>query len=295
VGGVRRRPIVVVLGGGDLPGAEVLLVWRAQPSVLAAAWPKADGLRWVHTATAASLSAEAIPDGVVITNSRGLFDEPIAEYVLGLILAFAKDLPGRMRLQQARAWQHRETERVAGKSVLIAGTGTIGRAIGRSLRAAGLRVTGVGRVGRTGDPDLGDVLPMDRWVDGLRQADYVVLAAQLTADTREMLDGRALAAMKPTARVINVGRAGLIVLDDLVRALRGGKLAGAALDVFGDEQLDETSPLWELPNALISPHMSGQVVGWRDELVALFVDNLVRYVNGRDLRNLVERRSRPTG
>jgi phosphoglycerate dehydrogenase-like enzyme len=317
---LRRRPIVAVLGGPDLPqsiraaeehavlrhttedlladalpGAEVLFVWRARPAALATVWPKAEGLRWVHTATAASLATETIPDEVLITNSRGLFDQPIAEYVLGLVLAFAKDLPGRMRLQQAKTWQHRETERITGRRVLIAGTGTISRAIGRTLRAAGLTVTGVGRVGRAEDTDLGEVLPMDRWVDGLRQADYVVLAAPLTAETRGMLDGRALAAMKPTARVINVGRAGLIVLDDLVRALRGGKLAGAALDVFADEQLEESSPLWELPGVLISPHMSGQVVGWRDELITLFLDNLVRYVHGRPLRNVVERRPRPAG
>src|SRR5439155_1847993 len=101
-----------------------------------------------------------------------------------------------------------------------------------------------GRVGRTGDPDFGEVLPMDRWVDGLRFADYVVLAAPLTGDTRGMVDGRALATMKPTARLINVGRGGLIVLDDLVRALREGAIAGAALDVFADEQLEGDSPLW---------------------------------------------------
>ncbi|MCA1835552.1 MAG: D-2-hydroxyacid dehydrogenase [Actinobacteria bacterium] len=314
----RSRPVVVVLGGADLPSsiqriteyaflsiatgdrladelpeADVLLIWRSNPRALAAAWPKADRLRWIHTASAGTgglPSAEMIGRDVLLTSSRGLFDEPIAEYVLGLVLAFAKDLASRVRLQANREWRHRETERVSGRTALVAGTGTIGRAIARKLRAAGMAVTGVGRVGRSEDADFGDVLPMDRWLDGLRFADYVVLAAPLTPDTRGMVDGRALAAMKPTARLINVGRAGLIVLDDLIRALRGGTISGAALDVFADEQLDEGSPLWGMPQVLLSPHMSGQVAGWREELVALFVDNLTRYVEGRELRNVVDRK-----
>jgi len=276
----------------ELPGADVLFVWGQRAGALASAWPKADALRWVHVASAGAgqvLPAEGIAGDTVVTTSRGLFDEPIAEYVLGLVLAFAKDLPGRIRLQETRAWQHRETERVTGKHTLVVGTGTIARAIARKLAGAGLLVAGVGRLGRPGDPDFGLVLPMDRFVEGLRQADYLVLAAPLRPDTRGLLDANALAAMRPTARVINVGRAGLLVPDALVAALQQGRLAGAALDVFPDERLDEESPLWSAPNVLISPHMSGQVVGWRDELVALFLDNLNRYVEGRPLRNVVTR------
>lgn len=276
----------------ELPGAEVLLIWNLTPTAVVRAWPKADALRWVHVASAGvdrAISAEALASEVTLTSSRGLFDQPIAEYVLGLVLAFAKDLAGRLRLQGSRDWQRLETERVAGKHALVAGTGSIGRAIGRTLTAAGLRVTGIGRVGRSTDPDLGEVLPLDRLTEAVRQTDYLVLAAPLTDDTRGMVDARVLAAMKPTARVINVGRTGLVVLDDLVRTLRNGRIAGVALDVFPDERLDPASPLWEQPTVLISPHMSGQVVGWREDLSALFLDNLTRYVEGRDLRNRVDR------
>ncbi len=274
----------------ELPGAEVLLVWNLRGAAVAKAWPKADALRWVHVASASveALGSVEVPPEIVVTSSRGLFDQPIAEYVLGLVLAFAKDLPGRLRLQDTRGWERLETERVTGKHVLVAGTGSIGRAIGRQLTAAGLRVTGIGRVGRSTDPDLGQVLPLDRLVEALRSTDYLVLATPVTKDTRGMLDGRALAAMRSTARVINVGRAGLLVVDDLVRTLRNGRIAGVALDVFPDERLPEDSPLWELPNVLISPHMSGQVVSWREDLVALFVDNLGRFVEGRALRNVVD-------
>lgn len=279
----------------ELPGADVLFVWGQRASAVGKAWPKADALRWVHVTSAGAgqvLPPEVVNSDTIVTTSRGLFDEPIAEYVLGLVLAFAKDLPGRIRLQASRAWQHRETERVTGKSALIVGTGSIARAIGRRLAAAGMPVAGVGRLGRPGDPDFGLVLPMDRFAESLGQADYLVLAAPLTPDTRGLVDAAALARMRPTARVLNVSRAGLLVRDDLVKALVERRIAGAALDIFPDERLPPDSPLWTAPNVLISPHMSGQVVGWRDELVGLFADNLVRYVEGRPLRNMV---SRPAG
>jgi len=275
-----------------LPGADVLFVWDFRSRGLATAWPKAESLRWVHAGTAGVnhvLTDEVITSDVVVTNSRGVFDEPMAEYVLALALAFAKDLPTTLGLQRERRWRHRETERLGGRHALVAGTGPIGRAIGRKLTAAGMTVTGVGRRARATDPDLGSVLPMERLADGLAEADYVVLAAPLTDATRGMVDAAALAAMKPTARLINVGRGPLVVQDDLVEALATGRIAGAALDVFADEPLPESSPLWTMPNVIVSPHMSGDVVGWRSELVALFHDNLTRYLDGRPLRNVVDK------
>jgi phosphoglycerate dehydrogenase-like enzyme len=130
---------------------------------------------------------------------------------------------------------------------------------------------------------------MDRLADGLAEADYVVLAAPLTEQTRGMIDTAALSVMKPTARLINVGRGPLVVQDDLVEALAAGRIAGAALDVFAAEPLPESSPLWTMENVIVSPHMSGDVVGWRSELVALFQDNLTRYLDGRPLRNVVDK------
>jgi phosphoglycerate dehydrogenase-like enzyme len=275
-----------------LPGADVLLVWDFRSHALADAWPAAESLRWVHASSAGVnhvLSAPLVASDVVVTNSRGVFDAPMAEYVLALVLAMAKDVPGTLRLQRERRWQHRETERLGGTHALVAGTGPIGRAIGRMLTAAGMTVTGVGRQARDADPDLGTVLPMDRLAEGLARADYVVLAAPLTDATRHMIDAAALAAMKPTARLVNVGRGPLVAQDDLVEALTAGRIAGAALDVFADEPLPASSPLWAMENVIVSPHMSGDVVGWRSELVALFHDNLTRYLDGRPLRNIVDK------
>ncbi|RCV54005.1 D-2-hydroxyacid dehydrogenase [Marinitenerispora sediminis] len=290
-----------------LPGAHALFVWDLFSEAVTAAWSKADALRWVHAATAGVdnlMFPALVGSDVVVTNSRGVFDEPIAEYVLGAVLAFAKDLPTTLDLQRRRVWRHRETERVGGRHALVVGTGPIGRAIARRLAAVGMSVEGAGRTARRADPDFGTVVAAERLPTGpataepaadsfaaaLGRADYVVLAAPLTDDTRGLADAALLARMRPTARLVNVGRGQLVVERDLVAALRAGRLAGAALDVFETEPLAEDSPLWELPGVLVSPHMSGDVVGWRDELVELFADNLRRFADGRELRNVVDKR-----
>jgi phosphoglycerate dehydrogenase-like enzyme len=276
-----------------LPGAEVLFLWDFRSDAVAAAWPHADALRWVHIASAGVdrlLFPGLVESDVVVTNSRGVFDEPIAEYVLGLILCFAKDLHTTVRLQDRREWRHRDAERIGGARVLVVGTGPIGRAIGRRLSAVGMAVSGIGRSGRTSDPDLGDIRPFGELASELGDADYVVLAAPLTDLTRDMIDAAALARMRPSARLINVGRGGLVVEKALVDALSEGRIAGAALDVFATEPLPESSPLWTLPNVLISPHMAGDTVGWHDELAELFLDNLGRYRDGRPLVNVVDKK-----
>ncbi len=275
-----------------LPGADVLLVWDFVSDAVHAAWHAADSLRWVHTASA-GVDRVAFPEllasDVVLTNSRGVFDVPMAEYVLGTVLAFAKDLPATLALQVRREWRHRETERVAGRTAVVVGSGPIGRAIGRQLSAVGVHVELVGRTERGGDQEFGTVHAAEAFTGLLPRADYLVLAAPLTGQTRGMVDAAALAALRPGARIVNVGRGALIVTDDLVDALRSGHVAGAALDVFEVEPLSPDSPLWELPGVIVSPHMSGDVVGWRDELAALFADNLARYRSGRPLRNVVDK------
>jgi phosphoglycerate dehydrogenase-like enzyme len=213
----------------------------------------------------------------------------MAEYVLGTVLTFAKDLHTSIRLQDRKRWQHRETERIEGKRALVVGTGPIGRAIAAQLSAAGLAVSGAGRVARDGDPDFGTVHASDDLDEVYGEFDYVVLAAPLTEQTRGMINADALARFAPTARLINVGRGDLVVQEDLVEALAAERLAGAALDVFDTEPLPETSPLWEMPHVLVSPHMSGDTVGWTEELVELFTANLHRYVAGRELRNVVDK------
>jgi len=284
--------------GEALPGANALFVWDLFSAAVQAAWPKADSLRWVHAATAGvdNLMFDGlVSSDVVVTNSRGVFDQPMAEYVLGLVIGFAKDLPTTLDLQRRREWRHRETERVGGRHALVVGTGPIGRAIARQLRAVGMSVEGAGRTTRPVDPDFGTVveatLDTDApgLADALPRADYVVLAAPLTGATRNLADAAFLARMRDTARLINVGRGQLVDEAALVRALRSGDLAGAALDVAETEPLPDDSPLWNLPGVVISPHMSGDVVGWREELVDLFTANLDRFLGEGPLLNVVDK------
>ncbi|WP_179951497.1 D-2-hydroxyacid dehydrogenase [Halopolyspora algeriensis] len=275
-----------------LPGADVLFVWHFLSEAVAAAWPAATHLRWIHVAGAGVdrlLFDELRRSTVAVTNSRGVFDRPMAEYVLGLILTFAKDLHTSLRLQDRKRWQHRETERIAGKAALIVGTGPIGRAIAAQLSAAGLSVTGAGRTARNGDPDFGTVHASADLLDIVGEFDYVILVAPLTPQTTGMIDSAVLAQFKPTARLINVGRGRLLVEDDLVQALTAGHLAGAALDVFDTEPLPPHSPLWDMPNVLISPHMSGDATGWTENLVQLFTTQLREYFHGNEPANAVDK------
>ncbi|WP_410587807.1 D-2-hydroxyacid dehydrogenase [Amycolatopsis sp. lyj-23] len=275
-----------------LSGADALFVYDFLSTAVPGAWHAAGRLRWLHIASA-GVDPVLFPglreSDVVLTNSRGVFDDAIAEYVLGVVLAFAKDFARSHDLQRERRWQHRETERVAGRKVLVVGTGPIGRAIARLLRAAGMHVSGAGRSERTGDPDFGVVHDSARLTEVLPHADYVVAVAPLTEQTKGLFDARAFAAMKPSARFVNVGRGELVVTSDLVEALTTKSIAGAALDVFDTEPLPPESPLWTLPDVLISPHMSGDFVGWRNTLVEVFTENFRRWRAGEPLRNVVDK------
>ncbi|CAL9537293.1 MULTISPECIES: D-2-hydroxyacid dehydrogenase [Streptomyces] len=271
-----------------LPHADVLLVWDFTSHAVRRAWPgEGPRPRWVHTASAGVdhlLCPELAASDTVVTNARGVFDGPIAEYVAGLVLAFAKDLPRTLRLQRERTWLHRETRRVAGTRACVVGSGPIGRAVAGTLEALGVRTALVGRTARDGVHGPGD---LDRL---LARADWVVAAAPLTEETRGMFDARRFGLMQPSAYFVNVGRGELVVEDALVRAVRDRWIAGAALDVFTAEPLAGGSPLWELDDVVVSPHMSGDTVGWRDELAAQFVELYELWEAGRPLENVVDKR-----
>lgn len=274
-----------------LHGADVLFVYDFTSTAVPGAWPSADRLRWVHvgaTGVDSVMFDGLIGSDVVVTNTRGIFDVPIAEYVLAQILNFAKDLPESWRLQQRHDWHHRESERLSGATVLVVGTGSIGRAIARMLRCVGMDVRGLGRRAYSDDPDFGSV-GTDLHAE-LPAADYVVAVAPLTPQTRHMFDARAFAAMKPHARFVNVGRGELVVTDDLVAALRNGSIAGAALDVVDPEPLPPGHALWDLPNVQLTPHNSGDVLGWRRDIVTAFAGNFRKWIDGRPLENVVDKR-----
>jgi len=275
-----------------LPGAQVLLGWDFRAADLEQAWDAASALRWIHWGGAgvdALLFPQLVDSDVVVTNARGVFDEPMAEYVLGLVIALAKGLPQTLQAQRERRWSYRTAERVHGKHALIVGTGSIGRAIARMLRAAGMQVSGVGRRARAHDADFGAVHAVGDLDRVLGTADYVVLITPLTAHTRGLFDAARFAAMAPHARFINVGRGALVDEAALLAALRTGAIAGAALDVFVTEPLPAPSALWDAPNLIVSPHMSGDTHDYRDVVAARFADNLRRFAAGEPLHSLVDK------
>ncbi len=275
-----------------LPRADILMVTDFRTDLLKDVWPEHHRLRWIH-ATSAGVDALMIPpirdSEIPVTNARGVFDRPIAEFVLGQILIFAKDFQNSFRYQQQREWRHRDTERIEGKQVLVVGAGSIGRQIARLLSAAGLRVDGVARSARSEDPDFGRVHAADTLLRHLPDADYVVIAAPLTDDTRGLFGAEAFKAMRPQARLINIGRGPIVQTDALLQALELGDIGGAALDVFEQEPLPANHPLWEQPNVIISAHMAGDVMGWRETLTEQFIDNFRRWQRGDSLRNVVDK------
>jgi phosphoglycerate dehydrogenase-like enzyme len=275
-----------------LAGAHVLLGWDFSSRALADAWPHADRLRWVHMASAGVdtvLIDPLVDSDVVLTNSRGVFERPIAEYVLGQLLAFVKDFDRTRDLQRRHTWQHRETGTLLGKRAVVVGSGPIGREIGTLLQAVGMRVRLVGRSRREDDPDFGLVVASGDLVTAVTDADFVVGAAPLTDQTRGLFDRAVFAAMPRHARFLNVGRGPSVVEADLLTALREGELAGAALDVFAEEPLPPDHPFWDVEGLVVSPHVSADTVGWREALVDLFSDNLRRWRRGEPLRNLVDK------
>jgi phosphoglycerate dehydrogenase-like enzyme len=275
-----------------LAGADAMLGWNFRADSLREAWDSAGDLRWIHWAGAgvdAAMFPELVGSQVELTNARGVFDVPMAEWVLGMIICFAKRIPETLRFQAQSEWNHRLSETIAGKRVLVVGVGSIGRAMGRLLRAAGMEVEAVGRSARTGDADFGQIHAVSELRALLPAADYVVLITPLTPLTRNLFGADEFAAMAPRARFINAGRGALVVEDALLAALRDGAIAGAALDVFANEPLPPESPFWNAPNCLVSPHMSGDFVEFEVAMADQFIENWSRYLSGEPRLNVVDK------
>jgi phosphoglycerate dehydrogenase-like enzyme len=274
-----------------LPGADVLLGWNFRAG-LQEVWGSASDLRWIHWAGAgvdAVVFPELAASDVQLTNARGIFDVPMAEWVLGMVICFAKEIPQNLEFQARAEWKHRVSEMVAGKRALVVGVGSIGRAVGRLLRAAGMEVEAIGRSARDGDVDFGHIYAINELHARLSSADYVVLITPLTRQTRNLFGAAEFAAMATHARFINIGRGALVVEADLLEALHSSQIAGAALDVFVEEPLPAESPFWRAPNCLVSPHMSGDYAEYEAAMADQFMANWARYLAGEPLLNVVDK------
>jgi phosphoglycerate dehydrogenase-like enzyme len=259
---------------------------------------RAASLRWVQLTSAGvdrMLDSELARSGVTITTASGVHSVPIGEYVMGVMLALAKGLPGAMRAQTERAWRPYLAEELHGKTVGIVGLGAIGGYVAMLAKADGMRVLAMRRSAQKRSSgaaaavsDVDELLPPSDLPYLLSESDYVVIAVPLTAESRGLIGERELRSMKPTARIINIARGPIIDEAALVRALKEGWIAGAALDVFEQEPLSPESELWALENLILTPHISGGTPVYMERAVELFCDNLRRYLKGEPLRNAVD-------
>ena len=275
----------------QIADVDAIYYWRAERAWVEDSFDVAARLRWIQTASDGVdglLFPALASSDVAVTNARGVFDDPIAEWVIGSILAFATGLLTSIVDQTRGEWTDgRRRERVAGQHLVVVGPGPIGRATASRARALGMTVEAVGRAERT-DEVFGRVHGPEALHETLERADHVLDALPYAAGTHAMFDVDAFAAMKPSARFYNVGRGGTVDEPALVDALRTGAIAGAALDVFADEPLPPESPLWSMPNVIVSPHISGDIPDWEELVVQVFVDNAGRFARGEPLRNLVD-------
>ncbi len=277
----------------ELDGADIVFAWRPERDLLAGAWPSAGSLKWIQAASAGVdglLFPQLVESHVVVTNARGVFDAAVAEYVIGLMLLFAKNLIGVLDRQAVREWRHEVTETLEDKRLLVVGVGPIGRRIGKAAKGFGMLVRGLGRVGRSTDAVFGAIYGDEDLSEAVGWADYVVNVLPATDATHHLFGADVFASMNPWVRFLNVGRGSTVDEGALVRALQDGTIAAAALDVFEEEPLPAESPLWGLPSVVVSPHMAGDSAGWREAVVELFVENLERYLTGDPLRNVVDKR-----
>jgi phosphoglycerate dehydrogenase-like enzyme len=292
--------IVSVEDEADLPraiaDAEVFVGWN----IPAAAFVQAKRLRWVHSANAgveANLFPELVASDVVLTNGAGLHSVSIPEHVLAMMLCLARNLHEAQRLQQRSEWNRFGViafsggiRELSGSNLAILGAGAIGRALALLGNALGMRVRVLRRRAGRPVPGAEAVVGAEDKHALLAWADFVVLATPLTPETRNLIDRAALAAMRSSAYLINVARGEVIDDAALVDALRAGAIAGAGLDAFREEPLPASSPYWELPNALVTPHVSGYTRHYFERTLDLFRDNLRRFVAGEPLRNVVDKR-----
>lgn len=254
-------------------------------------------LRWIQGTAAGTGEmvrqaplTEADLNRVAITTAAGVHAAPLAEFAMFGLLAFSRGLPRLLADTQARRWEHYPVGELAGRTLLVVGLGGIGREVARLGAAFGMRVIGVNRTGKADVADVVEVHASSSLADLMPTAQAVVVTLPLTEETSCLLDADVIDRMRADAILVNVGRGGVIDEQALTQALQQGRLAGAALDVFATEPLPQDSPLWQLPNVLISPHTAALSVHENERIVVLFSQNLRRFLDGEELTNRMDAR-----
>lgn len=247
-------------------------------------------LRWVQ-ATSAGIGefvngAGLETSGITFTTAAGVHAIPLSEFAILGLLYLTKNVP-RLKEEQARhSWQRYTTEQLAGKRALVIGLGNVGRQIALACARMGVEVIGISAALQEAPDGVARLVTRHQLLEVLPTVDALILSSPHTRETHHLIGREELAAMPPTAMLVNVSRGGVVDEAELITALREGRLAGAALDVFEREPLPADSPLWDMPNVLVSPHSASTVAAENQRIVDLFIDNLGRFLDGRPLRNV---------
>lgn len=261
-------------------------------------WRHSKNVKWVHSLSAGVenlLFTELVESKVPVTNARGVFKRPLAEFAVLGMLYFYKRVRRLVESQRSRKWDSFMVEGLQGKVMGVVGYGEIGRECALLAKSLGVTIYATRRnVEKSAeDPIVDRVFRVEQLGEMLGEIDVLVAAAPLTPQTKHMIGEEQFRAMKQSAIVINVGRGPVVHEEALVAALQQGQIAGAALDVFEREPLPEDSPLWEMENVLISPHCTDRTSNpdWLDMSMQCFVDNFHRYLDGRELMNVVDKKA----
>jgi phosphoglycerate dehydrogenase-like enzyme len=248
-------------------------------------------LKWVHALTAGVeklLFPEIAASDTILTNSKGIHGIPVSEHVLALMLAFTRGLNLLVPQQQEKRWNRVPTDEIHEKTIGIVGLGSIGREIAKKAKGMGMEVIATKRE-MTTEIFVDKLYKPEQLREMLGVADFVVAALPLTEKTNGLFTLDEFQAMKPSAYFINIARGAIVRQADLVMALQLGVIKGAGLDVFEEEPLPADSPLWAMNNVIITPHMAAISPYYLDRAVKLFVDNLVRYVENREMFNVIDK------
>jgi phosphoglycerate dehydrogenase-like enzyme len=280
---------------GDISTAEIVcfssdLFARNLYQLIFERLPDFTAMRWFHAFVAGldhPVFRSIAERGVTVTNSAGFNAVPIAQYVLAMMLRHAKKIPEWEAAQREGAWRRVESDELTGQTLALIGVGGIGSEVARLAHAFGMRIVGMRRRAEPVE-GLHHLYPPAAKHEMLAEADYLVVAAPLTPETQGLIDAAAFAVMKPSAYLINVGRGPIVVEQALLDALREGRIAGAALDVFDEEPLPSESPLWTMENVIITPHNSASSPHTLERGALMFVDNLRRYAAGEPMLNVVD-------
>ena len=278
---------------GQLDEIEVAAGWM-DPELVS----RMPNVRWVqHWAAGVDrfvTRPELTEKDFVLTNGSGIHGVPITEHIFSYLLAFARGLHCAVRAQVAHRWEQppdpcgQQVFELPGKTMVLVGVGAIGAHTVQVAAALGIRVVGVRRDPSKAVAGVVRMVGSEHLLEVLPEADFVVVTVPLTEDTRGMIGEPELRAMKPSSILINIGRGGTVAEGALIRALEDGWIGGAGLDVFETEPLPKDSPLWDMRNVIITSHYAGHSPHYNERAMAIFLDNLRRYVTQMPLRNVVD-------